>query len=334
MQTVTLAHGNGGRHMRKLIDELIAPLLGDLLIDTQADATTLDPIADNMLPVITTDGFTVKPLVFPGGDIGSLAIHGTVNDLAVAGATPHYLSLAMIIEEGLPFSTLKRIISSLAKAARQCQIRIATGDTKVVPQGEAGGLYLTTTGLGTRPSTLKLSPQNICEGDVILVSGPIGDHGSAVMLARENFGLQGDILSDSACILPLTQALLGLQGLRFMRDPTRGGLATVLHEIQNQSGLGIQIEETKIPIREAVVGVCDILGFDPLYLACEGRVVAVVSEDQADEALRRWRAQDAGQAASIIGGFVSSPHHVVLKTPIGGERLLFELEDDPLPRIC
>lgn len=331
---IRLAHGNGGRYMRELIDDMIAPILTDLLIDTQADAVALAFASDQGQLMVTTDGFTVQPLEFPGGNIGSLAIHGTVNDLAVAGAIPAYICLNMIIEEGLPITVLRNILSALAASARDCRIKIAAGDTKVVPRGEGSGLYLATTGIGYKQQTMALAIHAIQHGDAVLVSGPVGDHGAAVLLARQAFGLHSELLSDSAPVLQLCQALQPLSGLRFMRDPTRGGLATVMHEISHATGLGIRLDDTAIPRQPAVQGVCEILGYDPLYLACEGRVVAVVAADQAEEALACWQQIDAGHQAAIIGRIMPAPAQVTLQTAIGGERLLFELEDDPLPRIC
>jgi hydrogenase expression/formation protein HypE len=329
---ILLAHGNGGRYMRELIDSVFARHLANPLLDTRLDATAL-PLKSGEV-VITTDGFIVQPLEFPGGDIGSLAVHGTVNDLAVAGATPHYLSLNAFIEEGLAIAQLERIVVSLAAAARQAGVQVVTGDTKVVPRGEGGGLYLATTGVGTRDPRIQLGLDKIRCGDVILVSGPVGDHGIAVMLAREAFGLRGDVRSDSASVLPLTQALLDLPGLRFMRDPTRGGLATVAHDIAIATQCQVRLTECAIPIRDPVRSVCDMLGYDPLYLACEGRVVAVVSPEAAPQAVQRWRALAQGGAAASIGTLTAGAPCVVLTTELGGERLLDELEDDPLPRIC
>jgi hydrogenase expression/formation protein HypE len=284
--------------------------------------------------MITTDGFTVQPLEFPGGDIGSLAVHGTVNDLAVAGATPVYLSLNAFIEEGLEFAQLDRLIASMAQAAAKCGVRIAAGDTKVVRRGEGGGLYLATTGVGIRRPGLRLGLDRICAGDLVMVSGPVGDHGTAVLLAREEFGLKGDLISDAASVLPLAQALWDLPGLRFMRDPTRGGLVTVMHDLAHATGFTVRLEENAIPVHPQVRGVCEILGYDPLYLACEGRVVAVLSAEDAPRALDIWRVLPGGDAAAIIGRLNESGSQVVLQTEIGGERLLDELEDDPLPRIC
>jgi len=284
--------------------------------------------------MFTTDGFTVQPLEFPGGDIGSLAVHGTVNDLAVSGATPLYLSLNAFIEEGLEVAQLERVVASLGRAAAEAGVKIAAGDTKVVRRGEGGGLYLATTGVGVRDRNLRLGLDRIRDGDVILVSGPVGDHGIAVMLAREQFGMRGDLQSDSASVLPLTQALLPFPGLRFMRDPTRGGLAMIAHEIRRATGMGIHLDEPAIPIREAVASVCEMLGYDPLYLACEGRVVAVVAPEEAQAALQTWRALPQGQSAVMIGKVTKTKRFVVMQTALGGERMLDELEDDPLPRIC
>jgi hydrogenase expression/formation protein HypE len=329
---ILLAHGNGGRRMRELIDEVFARHLANPWLDTRADAAAL-PIQGNEI-VITTDGFTVQPLEFPGGDIGSLAVHGTVNDLAVAGATPLYLSLNAFIEEGLAIAQLERIVASLALAARQAGVQVVTGDTKVVRRGEGGGLYLATTGVGTRDPQLRLGLDRVRLGDAVLVSGPVGDHGIAVMLAREEFGLRGDVASDSASVFPLCQALLDLQGLRFMRDPTRGGLVTVAHDIATATQAQLRLDELQIPVRDPVRSVCEMLGYDPLYLACEGRAVAVVSRDSAREALARWRGMPQGGQAAIVGTLVSGRPGVVLATELGGERMLDELEDEPLPRIC
>ena len=328
---ITLAHGNGGRFMRELIEEVFRRHLDNPDLDTDADAV---PIALNGgETLITTDGFTVQPLEFPGGNIGSLAVHGTVNDLAVAGARPQYLTLNAFIEEGLEIAVLDRIVESLAAAATEAGVKVTAGDTKVLRRGEGGGLYLATTGVGSRLPGTAPSMDRIRDGDVILVSGSVGDHGTAVMLAREDFGLRGDLKSDSACVLPLAETMMRIPGLRFMRDPTRGGLASVANEISRATGLGV-ILEAGIPVQGAVESVCEMLGFDPLYLACEGRVVAVVSPDDADRALADWRATAAGRDAARIGRISAAANRVVLETSLGGERYLEELEDDPLPRIC
>jgi len=328
---ISLAHGNGGRFMRELIEDVFARNLVDSDLDTQADAV---PIALNGgEAMITTDGFTVQPLEFPGGDIGSLAVHGTTNDLAVAGARPLYLTLNAFIEEGLEVALLDRIVASLAKAAKDAGVKVSAGDTKVLRRGEGGGLYLATTGVGVRLPGVRPSMSHIRDGDVLIVSGTVGDHGTAVMLAREDFGLRGDLRSDAGCVFELTKALMKFDGLRFMRDPTRGGIATVAHEILRATGFGVRFEAT-IPVRRQVQSVCDMLGYDPYYLACEGRVLAVIAPEQADEALETWRALATGRDAVRIGRIESNINRVILETTLGGERFLEELEDDPLPRIC
>ncbi|MCJ7558848.1 MAG: hydrogenase expression/formation protein HypE [Gammaproteobacteria bacterium] len=329
---ISLAHGNGGRFMRELIKEVFATHLANPSLDTRLDAVTLP--WDNQRLVMSTDGFIVQPLEFPGGDIGSLAVHGTCNDLAVAGAIPVYLTLNAFIEEGFDVEVLDRLIASLARTAREMEVEVVAGDTKVLPRGQGGGLYLATTGVGRLDPRARLSLDGLKDGDQLLVSGPVGDHGIAVMLAREQFGLSGSLRSDAASVLPFTRALLDLPGLRFMRDPTRGGLVTVCHELCHASGLGVHLSEDAIPVREQVISVCKMLGYDPYYLACEGRVVAVLDESNADEALERWRDLPGGEEAALIGALVAGSPRVQLETRIGGSRLLEELEDDPLPRIC
>jgi hydrogenase expression/formation protein HypE len=328
---ISLAHGNGGRFMRELIEEVFARHLHKSELDIQADAVAISLDGGEVL--ITTDGFTVQPLEFPGGDIGSLAIHGTINDLSVAGARPMYLTLNAFIEEGLEVEKLDRIVASLARAADDAGVKISAGDTKVVRRGEGGGLYLATTGVGVRLPGAIPSMDNIRDGDVLIVSGTVGDHGTAVMLAREEFGLRGDLISDAAPVMGLTECLLELPGLRFMRDPTRGGIASIAHEILRATGFGVKFEAS-IPVKEQVQSVCDMLGYDPFYLACEGRVVAVVAPDQADQALSKWLNLDAGRDAARIGTITADSDRVILETSLGGERFLEELEDDPLPRIC
>lgn len=330
---ITLAHGNGGRFMRTLIEDLFARHLDNSHLDIQGDATRLEQVNGRLL--MSVDGFTVQPLQFPGGDIGSLAVHGTVNDLAVSGATPLYLSLSAIIEEGLEFEVLESLIKSLAEAARNAEVEVVTGDTKVVPRGHGGGIYFTTTGVGVENPACRPSLKNIRAGDKVLVSGSVGDHGTCVMLAREEFGLRGDLQSDSACVLPLTRLAMQQPGLRFMRDPTRGGLATVMHEVARFTGLDIRLFEEQIPVKPPVQSVCEMLGYDPYYLACEGRVVAVVAKENAQDLLAAWQSIEDGCDAAIIGQLESDGNgSVFLQTVLGGERLLDELEDDPLPRIC
>jgi hydrogenase expression/formation protein HypE len=329
---ITLAHGNGGRLMRELIRDVFARHLGNPQLDIAADASAL-PAADGTL-MFTTDGFIVDPLEFPGGDIGSLAVHGTVNDLAVSGAVPRWLSLSCFVEEGFEIAKLARIAASLGRTAGACGVAIVTGDTKVVPRGQGGGLYLADSGIGVRNAGARLGMDQIKPGDRLVVSGTLGDHGAAVLLARHEFGLHGDLRSDCASVLPFAQAAMAVDGLRFMRDPTRGGIATVANEICLETRLRVSLEDVSVPLRDEVRGVCDMLGYDPLYLASEGRVVAAVSAEGAASLLAAWRALPGGEEAAIIGCVEAGRPLVVLRTELGGERLLDELEDDPLPRIC
>ena len=330
---ITLAHGNGGRFMRELIETVFARHLKNEFLDTQVDAARLSIDLGSGEIMVTTDGFTVEPLEFPGGNIGSLAVHGTVNDLAVSGATPLYLTLGAFIEEGLEIALLDRILESMAQACRDSNVHVVAGDTKVLRRGQGGGIYFAMTGIGVRSSKVSLGVDQICPGDSILLSGSVGDHGTAILLAREQFGLSGNIKSDSASVFPITQALLGIPGLRFMRDPTRGGIATVAHEIVHATGASLHLKETSIPVRDPVRTVCDMLGYDPLYLASEGRVVAVLDSANADLALNQLKGLGYSDAA-IIGTVKSGGAQVILETDLGGMRILAELEDDPLPRIC
>jgi hydrogenase expression/formation protein HypE len=329
---VSLAHGNGGRLMRELIDGLFAPILGASL-ETHVDAAALPLDVAGPGWMITTDGFTVEPLEFPGGDIGSLAVHGTVNDLAVSGAQPRFLSLNVFIEEGLEFGVLQRITHSIARACSESGVRILAGDTKVVQRGQGGGLYLATTGVGQRLAGPRLGLDQIMLGDHVIVSGTLGDHGAAVMLAREQFGLSGELRSDAASVLPVTTILLRQHGLRFMRDPTRGGVATVAHDIAAATAATVRLFAAELPVRPPVASVCEILGYDPLYMASEGRVVAVIGPDESAAAVAALHAGGFGEAR-VIGCIEPGASRVVLLTPLGGERILPELEDDPLPRIC
>ncbi|MDH3354325.1 MAG: hydrogenase expression/formation protein HypE [Chromatiales bacterium] len=331
---ITLAHGNGGRFMRELIEEYFVKHLHNSDLDVALDAAPISPPSGQLM--MTTDGFTVKPLEFPGGNIGSLAIHGTVNDLAVSGATPLYLTLNAFIEEGLEFTTLERLIKSMAEAATEAGVKIVAGDTKIVPRGEGSGVYFATTGIGVGNNNCNLGIDKICKGDQIIVSGSVGDHGAAVMLAREEFGLRGDLKSDAATVFPLTQMATKLPGLRFMRDPTRGGIATVCHELAKATQMNISLKERHIPVNDAVSSVCEILGYDPLYLACEGRVVAIISPDDSSALLELWRQHPLGKQASIVGQFIkdTDSSKVIIETELGGQRIIHELEDEPLPRIC
>jgi len=328
---ISLAHGNGGRLMRELIEELFVAALANPHLDTAADAVSL-PFSPNHDLIVTTDGFTVQPLEFPGGNIGSLAVHGTVNDLAVSGAVPRFMTLSVFLEEGLEVALLRRVINALARAARDCGVSVVAGDTKVVGRGDCDGIYLATTGIGFRQRGAHFGLDRVRAGDRILVSGSIGDHGAAVMLARQEFGLRGDLQSDAASVLPQAQALMTVPDLRFMRDPTRGGLATVAHELARATALTVRLLDAQIPVNDSVQSVCELLGFDPLYLACEGRIVAVVGPETAETALAALRT--VMPRAALIGEICAGSPQVILETGFGGERSLDELEDDPLPRIC
>lgn len=333
--TITLAHGNGGLRMRELVDDIFARRLANPLLNTEQDAASL--LLDKQHYAFTTDGFTVQPLFFPGGNIGSLAIHGTVNDLAVSGARPRYLSLNAFIEEGLSIKELTTVVDAMATAARKAEIFIVTGDTKIVPRGHGGGIYFATTGIGERQACFKLGQENIRPGDALLVSGTIGNHGIAVMMARESFGLHCDIVSDSASIWPLVAALQNLanpEAIKCMRDPTRGGLNMVVQDWSRTTGLGINLIDDQLPIQPAVASVCNMLGYDPFNLACEGRIILAAEPSVADTILMAWRDLPEGTGARKIGNFTGDHQQVVLHTDIGGQRILQPLEDEPLPRIC
>lgn len=330
--SITLSHGNGGKYMRRLIEDVFARYLSNELLNIDSDAALL-PVQNKRL-MTTVDGFTVQPIIFPGGDIGSLCIHGTVNDLAVSGAVPKFITLGAIIEEGLAFDTLESIVKSMAQAATECDVNIVCGDTKVVPRGQGSEVYFTTTGIGYKSSVVDYSTNLIQPGDKILISGTIGDHGAAIMLAREQFGLSGNLQSDSVSIFPVCQSVYKLKGVRFMRDPTRGGITSVLHEINQSTKIGIQINEADVPIHDEVMTICDILGYDPYCLASEGRVVAIVDASIAERVLSLWKDSPGGEQAMIIGEMTDQHQEVVLSTSLGGERILRELSDDPLPRIC
>jgi hydrogenase expression/formation protein HypE len=336
-QYISLAHGNGGRYMRELIAEIFARHLSDPgqpgALDVSLDAAPIDLSAGGE-PYITTDGFIVQPLEFPGGDIGSLAVNGTVNDLAVSGATPRFLSLNAFIEEGLEIATLDRIVASLAAAARKAAVQVVAGDTKVLPRGEGGGLYLATTGVGLRTPGVDLGMHQIRAGDQVIVSGPVGDHGIAVMLARQDFQISGDVRSDCGNVIALARAAMAFDGLRFMRDPTRAGLAGVMYEVSQQTGMTVRLREVDVPVRDSVKMVCEMLGYDPYYLACEGRATAIVAPEQAEALVSAWRQHPEGEGAAIIGEIREGSARIVLETELSGERILDDLEEDPLPRIC
>ncbi len=339
---VLLAHGSGGVLSHELIRDVFAQHFANPSLNTQEDAAVLDNLPPGRV-ALTTDSYVVNPLFFPGGDIGKLAVCGTVNDLAVMGATPLYLSTGFILEEGLPLDTLTRVVASMGETARTAGARIVTGDTKVVDHGAADGVFINTAGVGVVPPGLHLGLAHLQPGDVILVNGTLGDHGMAVMFQREGLAFDSTLTSDCAPLNGLIAALLrAVPGaVHCIRDATRGGLATVLNEWveagggQGQASLGIEVEEDQIPIREAVRAACEFLGLDPLYTANEGKVIIAVAPDAADSALNALRQHPLGREAAMIGR-VTSKHagHVTLQTPYGGQRILQMLTGAQLPRIC
>jgi hydrogenase expression/formation protein HypE len=332
---IDMSHGAGGKATHKLIEGLLLPALDNPALAPLSDAALL-PFGDNRL-ALTTDSFVVRPLVFPGGSIGELAVNGTVNDLAVSGATPIGLSAALIVEEGLKTEVLTHEVDAMATAAGRAGVPIATGDTKVVERGKGDGLYVITTGVGLADPELSLSTASVRPGDKILCSGTLGDHGAAILIARGDLELEAEVLSDTQPLTPLVQALKEAAGpeLRFMRDPTRGGVGTVLNELARDTGLGIALWEERLPIRGVVHGACEILGIDPLYVANEGKLLAVVSPDTADASLAALRNVEGGEEASILGEVREEPARmVVMHTQFGGTRMIDMLVGDPLPRIC
>lgn len=331
---VDMSHGGGGRAMVQLITELFAKHLGNEYLAQGNDGTCL-PAGQGRL-VVSTDSHVVSPLFFPGGDIGSLSVHGTVNDVAVMGATPLYLTAGFILEEGFPLADLVRIVESMATAARGAGVQLVAGDTKVVEQGKGDGVYITTTGVGFLPDGVHLSGDLARPGDVLLVSGRIGDHGVAIMSKRENLDFDAPILSDSAALNGLTRAMLDSgAGLRVMRDATRGGLAATLNEIAHQSGVGIHLDEAAIPIAPAVDAACELLGLDPLNIANEGKLIAVCAAADGDRLLAAMRAHPLGAEAAVIGRVVEDGNRFVqMQTRFGGRRMVDWLSGEQLPRIC
>lgn len=333
---ITLAHGSGGRAMRDLIETVVLRAFDDPLLADGEDQAVLAVEGASRL-AFTTDSYVVSPLFFPGGDIGRLAVHGTVNDLAVSGAEPLYLSVGFILEEGLEVEVLERVVRSMREAARDAGVRIVTGDTKVVERGKADGLYVNTAGIGLFRRGISLGAARVRPGDVVLVSGPIGDHGTAVLIARGDLELESDLESDTAPLHGVVGALLDAvpEGVRALRDATRGGVATVLVEMALRSESCVLLEETAIPVRPEVRGACEILGLDPLYVANEGRLVAVVAPERAESALGALRAHPLGRDAAIIGEVRTEPAGMVfLRTVSGGTRVVDMLAGEQLPRIC
>lgn len=339
VSTITLAHGGGGKAMRDLIDDVFVslfdnPALAALEDQARFDLADLARYGDRL--AFTTDSYVVDPLIFPGGDIGKLAVCGTINDLAVGGAKPLYLSCSAIIEEGLAVEDLRGIARSIAETATEAGVAIVTGDTKVVTRGACDKLFLNTAGIGVIRKGIDLGADKARAGDVVLVNGLLGDHGAAILNARGDMALKSPVLSDCAALHGLIGDLLAAAPtLRFMRDATRGGLATVLNEIADASGVGIEIDESATPLREEVKGFCEILGLDPLYLANEGKIVCIVPEAAANAALKAMRAHPLGRDAAAIGRIVRErPGRVVMQTVFGGRRIVDMLVGEQLPRIC
>ncbi|GIK24053.1 MAG: hydrogenase expression/formation protein HypE [Betaproteobacteria bacterium] len=331
---VDMTHGSGGRAMAQLIEELFLAAFDNDWLRAANDQACFGVQGGRM--VMATDSHVVSPLFFPGGDIGCLSVHGTVNDVAMSGAKPLYLSASFILEEGFPLADLKRIVESMAHAAREAGVPIVTGDTKVVEQGKGDGVFITTTGVGVVPDGVNISGDRARPGDAILVSGTLGDHGVAIMAQRESLGFGTTIQSDTAALHELVARMVeAVPDIHALRDPTRGGLATTLNEIARQSGVGMMLREEAIPVRQEVEAACELLGLDPLYVANEGKLICICAPEHADELLAAMRAHPLGANAAIIGAVHEDPHHFVqMETAFGGKRIVDWLTGEQLPRIC
>ncbi len=332
--TVLLGHGSGGKLSAELVRDIFLPALRNPALARLDDQAIVNVNGQRL--AITTDSFVVKPLFFPGGDIGSLAVYGTVNDLAMGGATPLFLSAAFIIEEGFSIEELRRVVNSMHLAADAAGVQVVTGDTKVVEKGKGDGLFINTTGIGLVPDGIDLSADRARPGDQVLLSGFIGDHGIAILAQREGLEFETQIQSDSAALHTLVAAMLAAsREIRCMRDPTRGGVSSTLNEIAQQSRVGIELEESTIPVREQVRGACELLGLDPLYVANEGKLIAIVAPQAAEAVLQAMRRHPLGSAAQIIGTIKDThPGLVTMRTPLGTTRVVDMLAGDQLPRIC
>jgi hydrogenase expression/formation protein HypE len=336
-EKITLSHGSGGKATHNLIEGVFAPAFANPLLDQMDDAATFELTGSSQRLAFTTDTYVVNPLFFPGGDIGQLAVHGTINDLAMAGAKPLYLSTGFLLEEGFSIVELRRIVTSMASAASSAGVAIVTGDTKVVQRGKADGLFINTAGVGLVYATWPLGQAHLQAGDRVLLSGPVGDHGVAVMLAREALDLDTEVQSDTAPLHTLVADLLESvgEGVHCLKDPTRGGVATALNEMALGSEVSIALDEERIPVHSEIRGACEILGLDPLTIANEGKLLAIVAPEVAEKALAVMRAHPLGKDAALIGTVQQDPAGMVfLRTGIGGLRVLDMLVGDPLPRIC
>jgi len=331
---ITMSHGAGGKATQSLIEAIFLEAFRNPLLEPLEDGASLS-VGDTRL-ALTTDSYVVSPLFFPGGNIGDLAVNGTVNDLSMTGATPLYLTAGFILEEGFPVEDLTRIVTSMAKAASDARVQIVTGDTKVVERGKADGCYINTAGIGLIEPDVNLGVAHARPGDVIMVSGPIGDHGVTIMLARGELDIEADVVSDTVALNGLVADLLdATTGIRALRDATRGGVATILNEIAKAADVGVLVSEDAIPVRTPVRGAAELLGIDPMYVACEGRMVVVVDETGAEPALAALRAHPLGAEAAVIGQVTAEPAGIVqLRTSFGGTRIVDLLVGDPLPRIC
>ncbi|RLL54332.1 hydrogenase expression/formation protein HypE [Mariprofundus sp. EBB-1] len=331
---VNMSHGSGGRAMAQLIDQIFMFHFDNELLRQQNDQAAFNVPAGRM--VISTDAHVISPLFFPGGDIGSLSVHGTINDVCMSGAKPLYLSAAFILEEGFPLSKLEQIVISMAKASREAGVPIVTGDTKVVEKGNGDGVFITTTGVGVVPDSINISGERACIGDVIILSGSIGDHGMAVLSSRENLSFETTLQSDSAALHRLVKRMVEVApDIHCLRDPTRGGLATTLNELALQSSVGMLLEESSIPVKAAVTGACELLGLDPLYVANEGKLICICDAADADALIAAMQADPLGRDAAIIGTVVADDHHMVqMQTSFGGSRIVDWLASEQLPRIC
>ncbi len=330
MKKIEIGHGSGGRLTKDLIEKVFLKYLNCEELRPLEDASYIN--LNNQKTAITTDSYVVRPLFFPGGDIGKLSVCGTVNDLIVSGAVPRYLSIGFIIEEGFPIKNLEDILKSIKETAKGSGVRIVTGDTKVVEKNKCDGVYINTTGVGEIVKPMLLN--DVSDGDMIIATGTMGDHGIAVALAREEFNIDATVESDCAALNGLLMPLLEIKGIKWMRDPTRGGLATVLAEVSENTKLGVEILEDSVPVREDVRFISDMLGYDPLYLANEGKAVIIASGESADEVIMTLRKHPLGKNAAVIGKITGRFKGVRMKTNIGGERILDMLEEDMLPRIC
>lgn len=334
-ERITLAHGAGGKATRTLVDAVFVEAFGNPILDRLDDAAVLS--AGPARLAFTTDTFVVSPLFFPGGNIGDLAVNGTVNDLAMSGARPLWLSAGFVLEEGFPIADLRRITAAMARAAEAAGVQVVTGDTKVVQRGKGDGCYVNTSGVGLIEHDIQLGAARARPGDAVLVSGPIGEHGVTILLARGELGIESDLLSDTAPLNAQVATLLAAvgNGVHCLRDATRGGVATILNEVATSSDVSVVVDEAAIPVRPEVAGACELLGIDPLYVACEGRLVAVVDGGAADLALQVLRSRPDGAQAAVIGRVQADPSGLVLmKTGFGGTRIVDLLVGDPLPRIC